>query len=127
MSHFFAIKPSRDGQFTNTFMYNAEPLVWSETFPTKQGALHNANVLKIKACFATIIDLTNGEHADGDTIEIDKSIDGQFYVRYRSNNGEIVAHSEMYTTKANARKCAVSVRDNTADAEVRDLTSARAA
>ena len=125
--HTFQIKPSRDGQFTNTFQYNSEPLVWSETFPKKSGALNNANVLKSKACLATIIDLTKGETADGDTIEIDKAKNGEFFVRYRSANNEIVAHSETYPDKRNAINCAKSVRDNTADAKIVDNTSLAAA
>jgi len=127
MTHFYNIKKSRDGQFTNTFQYNSEPLVWSETFPTKAGAKRNANVLKSKACLATIIDLTKGETAEGDTIEIDKAKNGEFFVRYRSANNEIVAHSETYPDKRNAMNCAKSVRDNTADAEIIDNTAAAAA
>lgn len=36
-------------------------------------------------------------------IEIHRSKDDQFYFNVVANNGEIVATSEMYTTKANAR------------------------
>jgi len=122
IGHKFHIKPSRDGQFTNTFQYNAEPLVWSETFPTKAGALNNAKVLKTKACLATIIDLTKGETAEGDTIEIDKAKNDEFFVRYRSANNEIVARSETHPDKRDAINCAESVRDNTANAEIVDKT-----
>ena len=36
------------------------------------------------------------------TIEIRRSTNGQYYARAKARNGEVIATTEMYTTKANA-------------------------
>ena len=36
------------------------------------------------------------------TIEIRKSTNGQYYARGKGRNGEIIAYTEMYTTKSSA-------------------------
>ena len=54
--------------------------------------------------------------------EIFKDTGGQYRFRLRAENGEIIAASEAYTTKANCRKGIASVKSNAPAAEVIDKT-----
>jgi uncharacterized protein YegP (UPF0339 family) len=54
-------------------------------------------------------------------IEIYKGEDKQFYFRIKSDNGEIIAVSEGYTTKQNCKNGIESVRMNV-NADIHDLT-----
>lgn len=109
------------------FMYNAEPIVWSEQLTTKSTALANAESVKKNACLASIVDLTKGEPASGYRFEIFGTTDNQFMVRFVASNGETVVVSERYTAKHNAINAAKSVRDNSAGADIRDNTLSAAA
>lgn len=40
------------------------------------------------------------------TAQIRKSTNGQYFVRVVASNGQTLAHSETYTTKASAQNCA---------------------
>ena len=104
------------------FMYNAEPIVWSEQLTTKASAKANAESVKKNACLASIVDLTKGETGTGYRFEIFDTADGQFMVRFIASNEETVVVSERYTAKHNAINAAKSVRDNSATAEIRDNT-----
>ena len=54
--------------------------------------------------------------------EITKTATGQFHFNLKAGNGEIIATSEMYESKASAKNGIESVKKNAADAEVVDLT-----
>jgi uncharacterized protein YegP (UPF0339 family) len=54
--------------------------------------------------------------------ELKKSASGQFHFNLKAGNGEIIATSEMYESKASAQNGIDSVKRNAADAEVVDLT-----
>jgi uncharacterized protein YegP (UPF0339 family) len=56
------------------------------------------------------------------TFELKKAASGQFHFNLKAGNGEIIATSEMYESKASAENGIESVRKNAADAEVVDLT-----
>ena len=109
------------------FMYNSEPIVWSEQLTTKANARTNIESVKKNACLATIIDKTKGETGSGYRFEIFGTTDDQFMVRFKAPNNETVVVSERYTSKQNAIKAAKSVRDNSANAEIRDNTIPKAA
>lgn len=127
MSHFFETKKTVGGQYMSRFMYNSEPIVWSEQLTTKASAIANAQSVKKNACVASIVDKTKGETGTGYRFEIFDTSDDQFMVRFKAPNGETVVVSERYTAKHNAINAAKSVRDNSAHAEIRDNTTARAA
>lgn len=48
---------------------------------------------------------------------------GGFYWRLKANNGEILCHSEVYTTKQSAQGGVQAVKNIAAFAIVRDLTT----
>lgn len=52
--------------------------------------------------------------------------DGQFYFLLTAKNGQTIAQSEMYTTRAAAENGIASVKTNAPEAEVADQTSAAA-
>ena len=54
--------------------------------------------------------------------DINDSDDGQYYFNLKANNGEVVATSEMYTTKQSCSDGINSVKQITIDTEVIDNT-----
>jgi uncharacterized protein YegP (UPF0339 family) len=54
--------------------------------------------------------------------ELKKTANGQFHFNLKAGNGEIIATSEMYESKASAQNGIDSLKRNAADAEVVDLT-----
>lgn len=54
--------------------------------------------------------------------EIRDATGGQFYWRIVASNGQVLATSETYYNKADARSAAQSVKDNAATAPISDLT-----
>lgn len=120
--HYFELKNTAGDQYMSRFMYNAEPIVWSEQLTTKANAKANAESIKKNACLASIIDQTKGETGSGYRFEIFDTTDDKFMVRFVAPNDETVAVSERYTQKHNAINAAESVRDNSTNAEIRDNT-----
>jgi uncharacterized protein YegP (UPF0339 family) len=53
---------------------------------------------------------------------IEKSSNGQYKFDLKAANGEVIASSELYTTKASARNGIESVQTNAASAAVIDET-----
>ena len=57
--------------------------------------------------------------------EILDSSNGQFYWRFKSGNGEVVATSETYTTKQSCQNGIDSLKRDASTARVQDLTKAK--
>lgn len=53
---------------------------------------------------------------------IDKAKDGQYYWRFRARNGEIICHSETYTTKQSCQNSIQVMQREVPQAEVLDVT-----
>ncbi|MDO8901378.1 MAG: YegP family protein [Phenylobacterium sp.] len=56
--------------------------------------------------------------------EIFKDKAGEFRVRFRASNGEIMFSSEGYSAKASAKKMIESIKKNAPDADVVDESAA---
>ena len=54
--------------------------------------------------------------------EINKSKDGQYYFNLIAPNNEIIATSEMYTTKQSCKNGIESVKENAPTARIQDNT-----
>jgi len=54
--------------------------------------------------------------------EIKKSSNGKYHFNLKAGNGEIIATSEMYESKASAKNGIESVKKNAPKAEVVDLS-----
>lgn len=122
--HKFKISAAKGDQFVAKFVYNAETMVWSESYAGKASAKNCIESIKKNAPDAAVVDLTNGEDGKGYRFEIAGSKDGQFFVRFVAANGETMVRSETYTAKASAKKCIDSVKKNGPDAPVEDETVA---
>jgi uncharacterized protein YegP (UPF0339 family) len=57
------------------------------------------------------------------TFELKSTKSGQFMFNLKAGNGQVIATSEHYTTKAAALNGIESVKKNAADAAVEDLTT----
>jgi len=55
--------------------------------------------------------------------EIYQGSNGDYRFRLKAGNGEIIATSQGYASKASAKNGVASVQNNAADAEIVDLTS----
>ncbi len=51
---------------------------------------------------------------------IKQAKDGQFYFNLTAKNGQVIASSEMYTTKAACENGIDSVKENAPDAEIEE-------
>ena len=122
MAYKFKIVDRKNDQFGVQFLYNAEIMVWSESYTSKASAWNCIDSLKKNAPGAPTVDVSNGETGLGYRWEIHKSTDGQFYVLFVASNGETMVRSERYTTKASAQNCIDSCKKNMPDAEVVDET-----
>lgn len=122
--HKFKISAAKGDQFIAKFVYNAETMVWSESYAGKASAKNCIESIKKNAPDAIVVDLTNGEDGKGYRFEIAGSKDGQFFVRFVAANGETMVRSETYTAKASAKKCIESVKKNGPGAPVEDETAA---
>lgn len=118
--HKFKIVSGKGGQFRVQFSYNSEVMVWSENYKSKSSANNCIESIKANAPAAPVVDLSAGETGSGYRFEIEKSKDGQYYVRFRASNGEIMVRSETYTAKASARNCIQSVQKRAPGAPVVD-------
>ena len=56
--------------------------------------------------------------------ELKETMDGQYHFVLKASNGEVIAQSEMYTTKNAALNGIESVRKNAPDARLVDKTTA---
>jgi uncharacterized protein YegP (UPF0339 family) len=54
--------------------------------------------------------------------EIKESTDGRYYFRYKAENGWILCHSELYSSKTGCLNALESVRRGSYNAEIIDLT-----
>lgn len=119
--HKYKIVAAKGGQFRVQFVYNAEIMVWSENYKSKDSAKNCIESLKKNAPGAPTADLSAGEDSgSGYRFEIEKSKDGQFFVRFRASNNEIMVRSETYKSKSSAKNCIKSVKERSAAADVID-------
>ncbi|VAX16321.1 hypothetical protein MNBD_NITROSPINAE02-572 [hydrothermal vent metagenome] len=120
--HKFKIVARKNDQFGVQFCYNSEIMVWSESYKGKASAKNCIASLKKNAPGAPVVDLSAGEEGSGYRFEIEKSKDGQFYVRFRASNGEIMVISETYVAKPSAQNCINSLKERGPDAPIVDET-----
>lgn len=118
MSHKFKILASATKQYRVQFLYNSEVIIWSENYKSKASARNCIESIKKNAPEAATVDLSSGETGKGYRFEIEASKDGQHFVRFRARNGEIMARTETYSSKANAKNAIESVKKNGPKAEI---------
>ncbi|MBU1176794.1 MAG: DUF1508 domain-containing protein [Alphaproteobacteria bacterium] len=122
MAYKFKIVERKNDQFGVQFLYNAEVMVWSESYTSKASAKNCIESLKKHAPEASSVDLSKDETGSGYRFVLKKSKDGQFHVTFVASNGETMVQSELYTSKASAQNCVDSCKKNMPGAEVVDET-----
>ncbi len=122
MAYKFKIVDRKNDQFGVQFLYNAEIMVWSESYKGKSSAKNCIESLVKNAPGAAVVDVSKDETGSGYRFEIKKSSDDQFFVTFVASNGEIMVRSERYTSKASAQNCIESCKKNMPGAEVSDET-----
>ena len=122
MAYKFKIVERSGGQYGVQFLYNAEPIVWSENYKSKDSAKNCIESLKKNAPGAPVADLTKGEDAKGYHFEIAEAKDGQTFVRFVASNGETMVHSELYKSKSSSKNAIESVKKNCPGADIVDET-----
>lgn len=120
MAHKFKITAAANDQFKFAFVYNAEAIVWSESYKQKASAKSAIESIKKNAPDAPTIDLGKGEEGKGYRFELVASKDDQTFVRFVAANGETMVRSETYTSKSSAKNAIASVQKNGPGAEVID-------
>lgn len=120
MAYKFKIVDRKNDQFGVQFLYNAEIMVWSESYTAKASARNCIDSLVANGPGAPTVDLTKDESGSGYRWEIKGSSDDQFYVLFVASNGETMVRSETYTSKASAINCIESCKKNMPGAETVD-------
>lgn len=110
--HKFKITAAKGGQFQAKFVYNAQIMVWSETYKSKDSAQNCIDSIKKNAPNAPTVDLGKGEQGKGYRFELVAAKDGQTFVRFVAANGETMVRSETYKSKASAVNCIRSIKKN---------------
>lgn len=118
MAHKFNITAAASDQFKFDFSYNSETIFWSENYKQKASARSGIESVKKNAPGAATVDLSRGEEGSGYRFEIVKSRDGQHFVRFVASNGETMARTETYASRASAQNAIDSLKKNGPDAEV---------
>jgi uncharacterized protein YegP (UPF0339 family) len=118
MAHKFNITAAADDQFKFDFSYNSERIFWSENYKQKASAKSGIDSLKKNAPDAAIVDVSKGETGSGYRFEIVESKDGQHFVRFVASNGETMARTETYASKASAKNAIDSLKKNGPGADV---------
>ena len=115
----FVIITAKNGEFTfNLKASNGEViLAASETYPN-MGACENGIASVKKNSGVHIEDQTRDEKQTHPKYELYKDKAGEFRIRLKAGNGEIIGKSEGYTAKASAKKGIASIAKNAPDAPI---------
>lgn len=97
---------------------NGETIATSEVYNTQAACEKGAESVAKCAAAAHLADLTAGGKATNPKFELYEDKSGQFRFRLRARNGEIIATSEGYKTKAACENGIESVRRNGPGAEI---------
>ena len=106
----FEVKKSGSDQFSFRLKAgNGEPILSSETYQSKAGALNGIESVKTNA--------VNDARYERKT-----AVNGQPYFVLKAGNGEPIGRSETYSSTAAMENGIKSVKENAAVAETTDLT-----
>ncbi len=116
----FVIKKTNTGYNFNLKANNGETIATSEVYTTLKAARNGVDSVSKNAPIANIEDqtLADFEVQKHPKFEIYKDKSEQFRFRLKASNGEIIAVSEAYTTKANCKNGVKSVMKNAEGAAI---------
>lgn len=116
----FVIRTVNSGIKFDLKATNGQVIATSEVYTTAAACKGGIESVKKNAPIANVEDQTveNFETVTHPKFEMYTDKAGQFRFRLKARNGEIIAVSEDYTTKASCENGIESVKKNAADAEV---------
>ena len=98
---------------------NGQVIATSEIYTTEAACIKGTESVAKCAATANFADLTAGEQeVSHPKFELYQDKAGQFRFRLKARNGEIIATSEAYTTKAACENGIDSVRSNAPEAPI---------
>lgn len=110
MAERYELRRSKDGQYYFTLKAdNNEPILVSETYPRKAGALKGMAAV-----------MENAD--DADHYEVRQDREGHPYFVLRADNGEIVGKSEAYSNESALQKGIAAVKGSGPVAPLDDQT-----
>lgn len=114
----FVVKEVSSGYKFNLLASNGQVIATSEVYESLAACKNGVESVATCAPNANLADLTQGGEAVNPKFELYEDKAGQFRFRLKARNGQIIAVSEGYKTKAACENGIESVRKNAAPAEV---------
>ncbi len=115
----FVIRQTGTGYKFDLKATNGEVIATSEVYSTEAACIKGTESVAKCAADANFADLTAGEQeVTHPKFELYQDKGGQFRFRLKARNGEIIATSEAYTTKAACENGIASVRKNAPEAPI---------
>lgn len=124
----FELNTAKNGQFYfNLTAKNGQTIATSEQYTTKAACENGIASVATNATNAETEDTTTGGTASNPKFCLKESKNGQFYFNLTAKNGQVIASSEMYTTKSACENGIASVKTNAPTAETEDTTTEESA
>ena len=118
----FIISPVATGIKFDLRAANGEAIAASEVYDTRAACLRGIASVRKCAAAGKILDLTEpGGHVTNPKFEVYQDKRCSYRFRLKARNGEVIAASEAYTTKAACLGGVMSVIKNAPEAEIEDL------
>ena len=119
----FVVKEVKTGFKFDLKAGNGEVIATSEVYTAEASCLNGIESVRKNAVDAKLEDQTveNFETVTNPKFEVYVDKAGEFRFRLKARNGEIIAVSEGYTTKASCTGGIESVQKNAPDAEVEEI------
>ena len=115
----FVIRQTETGYKFDLKATNGQVIATSEVYTTEAACIKGTESVAKCAAIANFADLTAGEQEVAHPkFEMYQDKAGQFRFRLKARNGEIIATSEAYTTKAACENGIDSVRNNAPEAPI---------
>lgn len=115
----FVIRETASGWKFDLKATNGQVIATSEVYTTEAACIKGTESVAKCAATANFADLTAGEQeVTHPKFELYQDKAGQFRFRLKARNGEIIATSEAYTTKAACENGIDSVRNNAPEAPI---------
>ena len=114
----FVIRQTGTGYKFDLKASNGETIATSEVYTTQAACEKGAHSVANCAAAANLADLTVGGEATNPKFELYEDKAGEYRFRLKARNGEIIATSEGYKTKASCENGIESVRKNAPDAKI---------
>ena len=115
----FVIRQTGTGYKFDLKATNGQVIATSEIYTTEAACIKGTESVAKCAATANFADLTAGEQeVTHPKFELYQDKGGQFRFRLKARNGEIIATSEAYTTKAACENGIASVRKNAPEAPI---------